>query len=66
MIAQAAAGGIVVLTKLNPALVAVHFLLSSAILAAAVVLHARAGEGAGRRARSSAPTCGSSPRYWPP
>jgi heme a synthase len=47
VIAQAVAGGIVVLTKLNPALVAVHFLLSSAILSAAVVLHARAGEGAG-------------------
>ena len=48
VIAQAVAGGIVVLTKLNPAMVAVHFLLSSAILAAAVVLHARAGEGTGR------------------
>jgi heme a synthase len=48
MIAQAVAGGIVVLTRLNPALVAVHFLLSAAIVAAAVVLHVRAGEGAGR------------------
>jgi heme a synthase len=48
MIAQAVIGGIVVLTRLNPALVAVHFLVSSAILAAAVVLHVRAGEGAGR------------------
>ncbi len=47
VIAQAVAGGIVVLTRLNPAMVAVHFLLSSAILAAAVVLHARTGEGAG-------------------
>ena len=47
VIAQAVAGGIVVLTRLNPAMVAVHFLLSSAILAAAVVLHARAGEGTG-------------------
>lgn len=36
-----------VLIRLNPAMVAVHFLLSSAILAAAVVLHARAGEGDG-------------------
>jgi cytochrome c oxidase assembly protein subunit 15 len=44
---QAVAGGIVVLTRLNPVMVAVHFLLSSAILAAAVVLHARAGEQAG-------------------
>jgi cytochrome c oxidase assembly protein subunit 15 len=47
VIAQAVAGGIVVLTKLNPVLVAVHFLLSSAILAAAVVLHARVAEEAG-------------------
>jgi heme a synthase len=47
IVAQAVVGGIVVLTKLNPAMVAVHFLLSSAILAAAVVLHTRSGEGAG-------------------
>ena len=40
--AQAVIGGIVVLTKLNPALVSVHFLLSAAIiLTSAVVLHAR-------------------------
>ena len=43
VIAQAVVGGIVVLTKLNPAMVAAHFLLSSAIiLTSAVVLHARA------------------------
>ena len=43
VIAQAVVGGIVVLTKLNPAMVAAHFLLSTAIiLTAAVVLHARA------------------------
>jgi cytochrome c oxidase assembly protein subunit 15 len=43
VIAQAVVGGIVVLTRLNPALVAAHFLLSTAIiLTAAVVLHARA------------------------
>src|SRR6202042_2476018 len=43
VIAQAVVGGIVVLTKLNPAMVAAHFLLSSPIiLTAAVVLHARA------------------------
>ena len=47
IVAQAVVGGIVVLTKLNPAMVAVHFLLSSAILAAAVVLYVRAGEGEG-------------------
>ena len=41
--AQAVVGGIVVLTKLNPAMVAAHFLLSTAvILTSAVVLHARA------------------------
>jgi cytochrome c oxidase assembly protein subunit 15 len=40
--AQAVIGGIVVLTKLNPALVSVHFLLSAAIiLTSTVVLHAR-------------------------
>ena len=44
VIAQAVVGGIVVLAKLNPALVAVHFLLSTAIiLTSAVVLHSRAG-----------------------
>jgi len=43
VIAQAVVGGIVVLTRLNPAMVAAHFLLSTAIiLTAAVVLHARA------------------------
>ncbi len=42
VIAQAVVGGIVVLTKLNPALVSAHFLLSTAIiLTSAVVLHAR-------------------------
>jgi cytochrome c oxidase assembly protein subunit 15 len=42
VVAQAVVGGILVLSKLNPALVAAHFLLSSAIiLTAAVVLHAR-------------------------
>jgi heme a synthase len=38
VIAQAVVGGIVVLTKLNPAMVSVHFLLSAAIVAAAVLL----------------------------
>jgi cytochrome c oxidase assembly protein subunit 15 len=47
VIAQAVVGGIVVLTRLNPAMVAAHFLLSSAILAAAVALHARVPEGGG-------------------
>jgi cytochrome c oxidase assembly protein subunit 15 len=44
IVAQAVVGGIVVLTKLNPAVVAVHFLLSSGLLAVAVVLHARVRE----------------------
>jgi len=45
--AQAILGGIVVLTKLNPAAVALHFLASSAVLAAAVVLWVRCTEGTG-------------------
>ena len=43
--AQAAIGGIVVLTKLNPTWVSVHFLVSASIVAAAVVLHVRCSEG---------------------
>jgi heme a synthase len=43
VVAQAVVGGIVVLTRLNPALVAAHFLLSAAIiLTSAVILHSRA------------------------
>jgi cytochrome c oxidase assembly protein subunit 15 len=43
VVAQAVVGGIVVLTKLNPAMVSAHFLLSTAIiLTSAVVLHSRA------------------------
>jgi cytochrome c oxidase assembly protein subunit 15 len=45
VVAQAAIGGIVVLTKLNPATVSIHFLVSAAIVAAAVVLHVRCTEG---------------------
>ncbi|MCO6007897.1 COX15/CtaA family protein [Actinoallomurus purpureus] len=45
VVAQAFVGGIVVLTDLHPVSVTVHFLLSPAILAAAVVLWVRAGEG---------------------
>lgn len=41
VIAQAVVGGIVVITKLNPAMVSVHFLLSIGIVAAAVLLYAR-------------------------
>jgi cytochrome c oxidase assembly protein subunit 15 len=55
VIAQAVVGGIVVKTHLNPALVAAHFLLSTAIiLTAAVVLHARAAALAGPAAGSTA------------
>jgi cytochrome c oxidase assembly protein subunit 15 len=45
VVAQAVIGGIVVLTRLNPALVSVHFLVSALIVAAAVALHARCTEG---------------------
>src|SRR6476469_2047786 len=45
--AQAVLGGITVLTGLNPWTVMAHFLLSMAIIGAAVVLHHRAGEGDG-------------------
>ena len=47
ILAQAVLGGIVVLTKLNPAMVALHFLASIAVLAAAVALHVRCAEGEG-------------------
>jgi cytochrome c oxidase assembly protein subunit 15 len=47
VVAQAVIGGILVLAKLNPVLVSVHFLVSAAVVAAAVVLHVRcAGSGA--------------------
>ena len=41
VVAQAVIGGIVVLTKLNPALVSVHFLLSASLVGAFVLLYAR-------------------------
>ncbi len=44
--AQAVIGGLVVLTKLNPGLVSVHFLASSALVAATVALYLRCQEGA--------------------
>jgi cytochrome c oxidase assembly protein subunit 15 len=40
VVAQAVIGGIVVLTKLNPVAVSIHFLVSASVVAAAVVLHA--------------------------
>jgi heme a synthase len=45
VVAQAVIGGIVVLTKLNPAAVSIHFLVSASIVAGAVVLHVRCTEG---------------------
>jgi cytochrome c oxidase assembly protein subunit 15 len=48
IVVQAGLGGIVVHTKLNPALVSVHFLASVALVAAAVALYMRCQEGAGR------------------
>jgi cytochrome c oxidase assembly protein subunit 15 len=47
VVAQAVIGGIVVLTKLNPASVSVHFLVSAAVVAAAVALHMRCAAIAG-------------------
>ena len=44
VVAQAVIGGILVLAKLNPVLVSVHFLVSAAVVAAAVVLHVRCAE----------------------
>jgi heme a synthase len=47
IVVQAVLGGIVVLTKLNPAWVSVHFLASAALVAAAVALYVRCQEGTG-------------------
>jgi len=48
IVLQAVVGGIVVLTNLNPAWVSGHFVLSAAVVAAAVTLHVRCREGTGR------------------
>jgi len=45
IVVQAILGGLVVLTKLNPALVSVHFLASAALVAATVALYERSQEG---------------------
>jgi cytochrome c oxidase assembly protein subunit 15 len=47
IVLQAVLGGIVVITKLNPALVSLHFLASMALVAATVALYIRAQEGTG-------------------
>ncbi len=44
VVGQAVLGGLTVLTGLNPALVAGHFLLSTVLIAAAVALHQRGGD----------------------
>jgi len=48
IVVQAGLGGLVVLTKLNPALVSVHFLASLALIAATVGLYVRCQESTGR------------------
>jgi heme a synthase len=45
IVAQIVLGGIVVLTKLNPATVSLHFMVSIAVVAAAVALHVKCTEG---------------------
>ncbi|WP_312881620.1 COX15/CtaA family protein [Actinomadura alba] len=45
VVSQAGLGGITVLTGLHPATVAAHYMLSAALVLAAVALHTRAGEG---------------------
>jgi heme a synthase len=45
IVAQIVLGGIVVLTKLNPATVSLHFMVSVAVVAAAVALQVRCTEG---------------------
>jgi len=47
IVAQAVLGGLVVLTKLNPALVSLHFLASVALVGATVALYIRCQEGSG-------------------
>ncbi len=49
--AQAVIGGIVVLTKLDPFWVSLHFIATLPVLAAAVALHVRCAEGTGRPVR---------------
>jgi cytochrome c oxidase assembly protein subunit 15 len=45
VVAQIVLGGIVVLTDLNPAMVSLHFVVSVAVVAAAVALHVKCTEG---------------------
>ena len=68
VVAQAVIGGIVVLTKLNPAAVSVHFLVSASIVAAAVALHDAVSRGRPPRppASSSGGPIPPDPREEPP
>ncbi|MBV9204464.1 MAG: COX15/CtaA family protein [Actinobacteria bacterium] len=65
VVAQAVIGGIVVLTKLNPAAVSVHFGVSASIVAAAVALYARCAQG-GTGGRAAPPCEGGSGGVVPP
>lgn len=47
VVVQAVLGGVTVLTKLSPGMVAAHFLVSMGLVAAAVALHTRSSEGDG-------------------
>ena len=63
--AQAVIGGVVVLTRLNPAAVSVHFGVSASIVAAAVALYARCAQG-GTGGRAAPPCAGGSGGVVPP
>ncbi len=61
--AQIVLGGVVVLTKLNPYLVSLHFLLTIVILADAIVLYHRSGIGPDCDESRSEPTVSSDLRW---
>ena len=63
-LAQAVIGGIVVLTKLAPFWVSLHFIATLPVLAAAVALHVRCAEGTARPAGSCSRSSGSSRSRW--
>ena len=70
IVAQAVLGGIVVLTKLDPVWVSVHFLLSMALTGLAVMLYVRAAAltqdaPPPRRRPRCGGTCGSCRWCWP-
>ncbi|MFD0533911.1 COX15/CtaA family protein [Actinomadura luteofluorescens] len=67
VVAQAVIGGIVVLTKLHPAAVSLHFLVSPALLVFCVALWIRAGRATSRPGRSPGPGRAASPPHcWSP